>query len=324
MWSGATMRAFTDILRVPGAINSQSTLHYAAVDEQPLSGTSYYRLRQTDVDGTSTVSNVVTVVRGGQHGQPITVVSNDGSALVYHGMAAGSEYIVFDAAGGWFCREAPRKKGRSLLTCHACPLVRTPSGCGTVPTKALVGSCAERVRTGSSTAFRSYFGAMTAVRSLFVVFASCTIGLLACSVTAPVASTPEVPDYYDPQADIRYEDRGYSPTIHTVKLYKTGFELSVPVIQLGSGETMELHFDDLSPDPENLNWTIVHCDPEWKPSDLSQGQYLDGAFSDFIPPRSPELQYTSALSALCGGSPELPDQATHQRQLHPESVPQRR
>ncbi|MBK6775167.1 MAG: DUF5103 domain-containing protein [Flavobacteriales bacterium] len=139
---------------------------------------------------------------------------------------------------------------------------------------------------------------MTAVLSLFVVFTSCTIGLLACSVTAPVASTPEVPDYYDPQADIRYEDRSYSPTIRTVQLYKTGFELSVPVIQLGSGETMELHFDDLSPDPENLNWTIVHCDPEWKPSDLSQGQYLDGAFSDFIPPpiqsfntRQPFLHY---------------------------------
>ncbi len=90
---------FADVIRVPGAINSQSTLHYSAVDVQPLSGTSYYRLRQTDVDGTSTVSNVVTVVRGGQHGQPITVVSNDGSALVYHGMAAGSEYVVFDAAG---------------------------------------------------------------------------------------------------------------------------------------------------------------------------------------------------------------------------------
>lgn len=45
-------------------------------------------------------------------------------------------------------------------------------------------------------------------------------------------------------------------------------------------------------------WTIIHCDPHWKPSDLSQGQYIEGSFSDFIPPpvqsyntRQPYLHY---------------------------------
>ncbi|MFZ1686615.1 MAG: DUF5103 domain-containing protein [Flavobacteriales bacterium] len=139
---------------------------------------------------------------------------------------------------------------------------------------------------------------MSLVRTLALLLSSSALGLLSCSVTAPTTSALEAPDYYDPQDDIRWDDRTYSPTVRTVTLFKKGFELSVPVIELGSGETLELHFDDLAPDPENLSWTIVHCDPNWNPSDLSQGQYLDGAFSDFIPPpiqsfntRQPFLHY---------------------------------
>lgn len=139
---------------------------------------------------------------------------------------------------------------------------------------------------------------MTLVRSLFLLLSASAIGLLSCSITAPTATAPEVPDYYDPQEDVRWEDHIYSPTVRTVQLFKKGFELSVPAIELGRGETLELHFDDLSPDPENLLWTIVHCDPHWQPSDLSQGQYLDGAFNDFIPQpiqsfntRQPYLHY---------------------------------
>lgn len=91
--------SFTSIDRLPGAINSQATLNYSTVDETPLGGTSYYRLRQTDLDGTSTTSNVVTVVRGGANGRPIAVVNNGDALLVYHGMAAGAQYTVLDAGG---------------------------------------------------------------------------------------------------------------------------------------------------------------------------------------------------------------------------------
>lgn len=45
----------------PGAGNSFSVINYSATDADVLPGTSYYRLRQTDLDGTSTLSAVVPV-----------------------------------------------------------------------------------------------------------------------------------------------------------------------------------------------------------------------------------------------------------------------
>lgn len=47
---------YETIAHVNGAGNSSSTLNYKSYDEQPLHGTSYYRLRQTDFSGISTLS----------------------------------------------------------------------------------------------------------------------------------------------------------------------------------------------------------------------------------------------------------------------------
>ena len=44
---------------VPGAGNSFSLLHYSLVDEAPMSGIAYYRLKQTDLDGTFEHSDMV-------------------------------------------------------------------------------------------------------------------------------------------------------------------------------------------------------------------------------------------------------------------------
>ncbi len=46
-----------------GAGDSQALLNYTAQDTEPLNGTSYYRLRQIDSDGTSTLSETVPVTR---------------------------------------------------------------------------------------------------------------------------------------------------------------------------------------------------------------------------------------------------------------------
>jgi hypothetical protein len=47
---------FDSIGFVPGAGDSQDELYYAAVDYTPLRGISYYRLKQTDFDGTAAYS----------------------------------------------------------------------------------------------------------------------------------------------------------------------------------------------------------------------------------------------------------------------------
>lgn len=55
---------FGPVLQLPGAGNSQALLHYSAMDPDPMPGTSYYRLRQTDFNGTTTVSDMVAVIAG--------------------------------------------------------------------------------------------------------------------------------------------------------------------------------------------------------------------------------------------------------------------
>ena len=46
---------------ISGAGNSSTLLDYATVDNQPLKGTSYYRLKQTDLDGSFSYSNIVSI-----------------------------------------------------------------------------------------------------------------------------------------------------------------------------------------------------------------------------------------------------------------------
>ena len=51
---------FTQIATLKGAGNSNSLLNYSTVDENPIYGTSYYRLKQTDYNGSSVIySNIV-------------------------------------------------------------------------------------------------------------------------------------------------------------------------------------------------------------------------------------------------------------------------
>lgn len=56
--------SFEDVTIVDGAGNSSSIINYSAVDYNPYGGTSYYRLKQTDFDGTSKYSDVAAVSCG--------------------------------------------------------------------------------------------------------------------------------------------------------------------------------------------------------------------------------------------------------------------
>src|SRR5690606_28973333 len=53
--------AWTELVQIDGAGNSSQTVHYNFEDENPLSGISYYRLKQTDFNGGFTYSDVISV-----------------------------------------------------------------------------------------------------------------------------------------------------------------------------------------------------------------------------------------------------------------------
>jgi len=68
----------------------------------------------------------------------------------------------------------------------------------------------------------------------------------------------------------------FKESIHSVQLYREGWKLSYPVIDLNSQLSLELSFDDIAGSVANYYYKIVHCSFEWTPSNISEGDYLDG------------------------------------------------
>lgn len=73
-----------------------------------------------------------------------------------------------------------------------------------------------------------------------------------------------------------YDNKVASSTIKTVQLFPTGYEMAMPIIQLNTTETLDLHFDDLSTTPKTYYYTVVQCNSDWQPSSLNIMEYVDG------------------------------------------------
>ncbi|MBK8499027.1 MAG: T9SS type A sorting domain-containing protein [Flavobacteriales bacterium] len=92
--------SFIDIGEVGGAGASQMTHDYAFADKQPLGGLSYYRLRQTDLDGAESWSDVVAVWRDAPSAE-LAVYPNPCTDRLFIGgsVPAGEHVLILDATG---------------------------------------------------------------------------------------------------------------------------------------------------------------------------------------------------------------------------------
>jgi hypothetical protein len=109
------------------------------------------------------------------------------------------------------------------------------------------------------------------------------LGLLfsnAIAATEPIMP-PDSSEYYTKDY-LRNEDHIYQPNIKTILLYRAGWELTDPVIQLNSGEQLSLSFDDLQADVKSYHYTVVHCNADWTSTDIWPNEYIDGFTDDVI------------------------------------------
>ena len=83
-------------------------------------------------------------------------------------------------------------------------------------------------------------------------------------------------NYYEANNIIHKEN------IKTVLFHRKGWDLSPALMKFNSGEKLLLSFDDMDADGKEYMFTIVHCDANWKPSDLEQYEYIDGYYEDYI------------------------------------------
>ncbi|OGX89641.1 hypothetical protein BEN47_19530 [Hymenobacter lapidarius] len=125
-------KAFRSIRSVPGRGNVQSRSTYSVVDEAPLPGTSYYRLRQIDFDGTSTYSPVRSVALSRASAQHLQVYPGRlpqewvvNCTLPAELLAASSSVKVYDALGRVQqvpCPADATQVGRWTMDTHALPV----------------------------------------------------------------------------------------------------------------------------------------------------------------------------------------------------------
>jgi Domain of unknown function (DUF5103) len=63
--------------------------------------------------------------------------------------------------------------------------------------------------------------------------------------------------------------------VKTVLLHKDGWELSYPVINLGTSEKLKLSFDELTKSRTEYHYLIKHCSLDWIEDDLETLEYMD-------------------------------------------------
>lgn len=71
----------------------------------------------------------------------------------------------------------------------------------------------------------------------------------------------------------------YQDGIKTVLFYKEGWELSDPIIELNRDTKLNFSFDELGNQPQTYYYTIIHCNSNWKSSQLQDYEYIKG-YSD--------------------------------------------
>jgi hypothetical protein len=99
------------------------------------------------------------------------------------------------------------------------------------------------------------------------------------------------PDYSD---TLLYSNHTFNEKIKTVQLYKEGWNLSYPIFNLNSDEKLSLHFDLLDQQAETYYYTFIHCDKDWKKSDIFPNDYIDGY------PENPIEDYETSFNTTVG------------------------
>ena len=73
-----------------------------------------------------------------------------------------------------------------------------------------------------------------------------------------------------------YETRSFSDRFKTLRTQVEGRELFPPIIDLNTNEHITISFDEMTEEISYLQYSLVHCNADWRPSALSELEYLDG------------------------------------------------
>lgn len=103
-------KLFDSLFTIEGAGDSNKLLKYIATDYRPLSGKSYYRLKQTDFDGAFSYSKIISITNESPIAFKVVPNPSRGDRLTVQveGAKAGQEFImtIFDLRGNILMEQA--------------------------------------------------------------------------------------------------------------------------------------------------------------------------------------------------------------------------
>ncbi len=90
-------------------------------------------------------------------------------------------------------------------------------------------------------------------------------------------------DNYYSENFMRFDNHTYQQNVKTVMLHPKDWPIAAPFIVLNDpNSTLELHFDILDSALGNFMYEMIHCDYNWKKSELDVQEYIDGMPSDYL------------------------------------------
>ncbi|MBO0359663.1 DUF5103 domain-containing protein [Hymenobacter sp. BT186] len=117
--------------------------------------------------------------------------------------------------------------------------------------------------------------------SLLLLAVSCVP--LGTPITDPNAArrpggAPQQPPEYYADRTLRYQDYIYDPNVRSVQCYvASGSNTEIftpPVVPISQEQPITLEFDIVAEQSQRLTAKLVHCDVDWKPSILTDMQFL--------------------------------------------------
>jgi hypothetical protein len=95
-----------------------------------------------------------------------------------------------------------------------------------------------------------------------------------------------------PADSIYYTDHIFNDRISTVQIFKEGWNLSYPIMKLKSADRLILQFDLMGTEAETYYYSFIHCDKDWKRSEVFPADYLEGFPENQIEDYKPSFNTT--------------------------------
>jgi hypothetical protein len=128
-------------------------------------------------------------------------------------------------------------------------------------------------------------------KRILIIFISVIINN--CSLKKPINDVNE--DYFNSEYNQEFEDlineevakkiyknKVYSENIKSVTIGNKSIDVGEPMLTLNSNSAINISFDQLDDQINNLQYEIIHCNVDWQESELMEMEFLDGYKVNYI------------------------------------------